>query len=282
MPLSSDDSKQIGRFFSSLRKFSSKIESEAVKAKFEKNIKHYEDRLNSGNLSERSIHSIKQLLREGVHIANTILSSANGRSDLILQILSGGHVVLEDEGALYENFTNRPSAKKRMSSHYIGKKESDKSDLSVKDGLIFREFLIGVFKDSDGRCKTWFQLEATPVHRTHLFESGVEKVINTGLETLTKIATFGKLEANLSTFVHLFDWFKYVAGGKKMNIGQYGKSFYTERSPFVVSAKKGEGDSQRRVSHEAWQSLGCVHKVKVKSRLKGPKKHARRKMKRAR
>lgn len=68
--------------------------------------------------------------------------------------LKGAHIMVEDNGTMYDALKDLGLVKERISSHHRDNKAE--SDASVQAGEIFRGFLVGKTKDG----KTRFQLEA--------------------------------------------------------------------------------------------------------------------------
>jgi len=73
-----------------------------------------------------------------------------------IEIVNGGHCVIEDNGQIYELLMKTRMMKPRTSSHHSDDKP--KSDASWQVGDLFPEFLIGRTTN-----KTWFQLEKSPI-----------------------------------------------------------------------------------------------------------------------
>ncbi len=114
--------------------------------------------------------------------------------------LQGAHIMVEDNGSMYDRLKNLGLIKERFSSHHRGNK--DGPDASIQAGEIFREFLVGKTKDG----KTWFQLEAHSI-------------------------------GGISNFIkHMVDYVTYVLTGK--NVGQYGLSEHVDSKPIILNAKQ--------------------------------------------
>ncbi|WP_425362643.1 hypothetical protein [Candidatus Tisiphia endosymbiont of Hybos culiciformis] len=114
--------------------------------------------------------------------------------------LQGAHIMVEDNGSMYDKLKDLGLIKERFSSHHRGNKAE--SDASIQAGEIFREFLVGKTKDG----KTWFQLEAHSI-------------------------------GGISNFVkHMVDYITYVLTGK--NVGQYGLSEHVDSKPIILNAKQ--------------------------------------------
>ncbi|MDR0329149.1 MAG: hypothetical protein LBH99_00485 [Rickettsia sp.] len=122
--------------------------------------------------------------------------------------LKGAHVMVEDNGDMYDTLKDLGLVKERISSHHRGNKAE--SDASVQAGEIFREFLVGKTKDG----KTWFQLEAHSI-------------------------------GGLSNFVkHMIDYVTYVLTGK--NVGQYGLSEHVDSKPITLKTKEVKEKTQKK------------------------------------
>ncbi|MDR0774950.1 MAG: hypothetical protein LBE72_06645 [Rickettsia sp.] len=122
--------------------------------------------------------------------------------------LKGAHIMVEDNGDMYDTLRDMGLVKERISSHHRGNKAE--SDASVQAGEIFREFLVGKTKDG----KTWFQLEAHSI-------------------------------GGLSNFVkHMIDYVTYVLTGK--NVGQYGLSEHVDSKPITLNAKEVKEKTQNK------------------------------------
>jgi hypothetical protein len=122
--------------------------------------------------------------------------------------LKGAHIMVEDNGDMYDTLKDMGLVKERISSHHRSNKAE--SDASVQAGEIFREFLVGKTKDG----KTWFQLEAHSI-------------------------------GGLSNFVkHMIDYVTYVLTGK--NVGQYGLSEHVDSKPITLNAKEVKKKTQNK------------------------------------
>ncbi|WP_375331350.1 hypothetical protein [Candidatus Tisiphia endosymbiont of Oplodontha viridula] len=120
--------------------------------------------------------------------------------------LKGAHIMVEDNGDMYDTLKDLGLVRERISSHHRGNKAE--SDASVQAGEIFREFLVGKTKDG----KTWFQLEAHSI-------------------------------GGLSNFVkHMIDYVTYVLTGK--NVGQYGLSEHVDSKPITLNTKEVKEKTQ--------------------------------------
>jgi hypothetical protein len=119
--------------------------------------------------------------------------------DHAAEVAKGAHVMVNDNGALYDKLMKQGIVNNRYSSHH--KKNKSGSDVSLQGGEIFREFLVGKTKDG----KTWFQLEA---HST----GGLKNLIG-----------------------HLVDYIYYKCTGK--NVGQYGLSQHIDSKPIDIDIK---------------------------------------------
>ncbi len=115
------------------------------------------------------------------------------------EVLKGGHVMIKDEGKLYDALVEKGIVKERHSSHHNANKVEGKRDVSLQGGEIFKEFLVGKTKDG----KTWFQLEAHSM-------GGIKNFIG-----------------------HMIDYIKYKISGK--NVGQYGLSAHIDSNPIEVT-----------------------------------------------
>jgi len=134
--------------------------------------------------------------------AEVILELIANLSEHSTEILKGGHVMLEDDGKLYDHLKRKRLITDRISSHH--KNNKAESDASMNAGDIFKEFLIGKTKDG----KTWFQLEAHSL-------GGVTNFIG-----------------------HIIDFLKYIITGN--NVGQYGLSEHVDKKPINISKRKVE------------------------------------------
>lgn len=144
--------------------------------------------------------------------------------DLHTEIIKGAHVVINDDGALYNKLCEH--AKERVSSHYKNQKVDNKKDLSISAaGAGFNEFLCGVKRGEDGKLHTWFQFEGHSLQRDKEIESFFIKVVNTILAVLG---------LNTNIILHAGDFINYAFHRKKKNIGQYGSSDYTESNPLIT------------------------------------------------
>ncbi|MFP3018491.1 MAG: hypothetical protein ACEY3E_06400 [Candidatus Tisiphia sp.] len=122
--------------------------------------------------------------------------------------LKGAHIMVEDNGDMYDTLKDLGLVRERISSHHRGNKAE--SDASVQAGEIFREFLVGKTKDG----KTWFQLEAHCI-------------------------------GGLSNFIkHMIDYVTYVLTGK--NVGQYGLSEHVDSKPITLNAKEVKEKTQNK------------------------------------
>ncbi|WP_341749027.1 hypothetical protein [Candidatus Tisiphia endosymbiont of Sialis lutaria] len=124
--------------------------------------------------------------------------------------LQGAHIIVEDNGSMYDKLKDLGLVKERFSSHHRGNKAE--SDASIQAGEIFREFLVGKTKDG----KTWFQLEAHSIG---------------GIKNFVK---------------HMVDYITYVLTGK--NVGQYGLSEHVDSNPIVLDAKQVNQKTKKQAS----------------------------------
>lgn len=237
--------------------FAKDIEDASIKERFLANIEFY---------SKYAMPELKMLSEEGEALSNKHQEQVGKKLDTCLGVfencriitgllkkcskakgeldeaMKGGHFVLDDNGGLYEEVRRCSTKQERVSSHYSGRKKT--SDLSLKGGKVFKELLVGTFVDKEGRTKSWFQLEATPVQRIHHTEKKLTRAINIVLELVSRILTFNKFPISINTFRHLGDWIKYASNKKKFNIGQYGKSIHTDKNPIIV---KEEGKTKKQI-----------------------------------
>jgi hypothetical protein len=116
------------------------------------------------------------------------------------EIIKGAHVMVSDNGAIYDELVTQGLVGKRVSSHHKKNKDPDYGDVSMQGGEIFREFLLG--KTLDG--KTWFQTEAHSV-------GGWGNILG-----------------------HAVDFVRYQYS--KQNIGQYGTSRHLDSNPIEIRA----------------------------------------------
>ncbi|OZG31241.1 hypothetical protein [Rickettsia endosymbiont of Culicoides newsteadi] len=124
--------------------------------------------------------------------------------------LQGAHIIVEDNGSMYDKLKDLGLVKERFSSHHRGNKAE--SDVSIQAGEIFREFLVGKTKDG----KTWFQLEAHSIG---------------GIKNFVK---------------HMVDYITYVLTGK--SVGQYGLSEHVDSNPIVLDAKQVNQKTKKQAS----------------------------------
>lgn len=116
----------------------------------------------------------------------------------IMEILSGAHVLIADDGALYDELSTKPGFNhKRQSSHYSDQKTSPQQ-YAVR-GKFSKEILYGKM-EKDGKIYSWCQLEANPM-------KGISR----------------------ASFNHIFvDFVRYRMTGK--NQGPMGSSIHTENN----------------------------------------------------
>jgi hypothetical protein len=134
--------------------------------------------------------------------------------ELILEILKGAHVVLDDGGRSYKDWSQTKQLKdhciKRISSH-----ESNRKAQYAIRGAVLKEFLFSqrltTEKDRTERNMTnskatWFQLERHPI----------------------KLGYY---------LLHFLSWINYRITG--LNQGPFGESAYTEKiNPLILKLKK--------------------------------------------
>ncbi|PJD92751.1 MAG: hypothetical protein CK424_03995 [Legionella sp.] len=124
---------------------------------------------------------------------NTIFTKA-----ILEEMLKGGHIQFEDDGAFYEelllNF--KEHLQTRSSSH-----QSCKQQYSFS-GPVVKELLMGV-SNKNGRKTTWIQLE----------KNNTKTIID--------------------FILHIIDYLQYKLTGK--NIGPYGSSKHTDQNPLIIA-----------------------------------------------
>lgn len=134
-------------------------------------------------------------------ILNDVLDLIEESPDLLIEILRGGHVRIDDSGHYYSKWRSLPSSHKRISSHpHI--KQSDQYGLM---GPWTHETLFGIVKEGD-KVKTFFQLENTP------WAPGIKHRLG-----------------------HAKDAVKYAL--TKKNIGPYGESPHLDSNPIRLTMR---------------------------------------------
>ncbi|WP_341755903.1 hypothetical protein [Candidatus Tisiphia endosymbiont of Ptychoptera albimana] len=143
--------------------------------------------------------------------------------------LKGAHVMVEDNGDMYDTLKDLGLVKERISSHHRGNKAEP--DASVQAGEIFREFLVGKTKDG----KTWFQLEAHSI-------------------------------GGLSNFIkHMIDYVTYVLTDK--NVGQYGLSEHVDSKPITLKTKEVKEKTQKKTPTTTAKFVQRIGDEKRKTQL---------------
>ena len=196
-----------------LKKSILKAESNGLNSKEEKYeyarlgmVKKVLSHLSSSNESKDVTRIIYQLLdsepsKEELIIIDQILSflgtdenKTKKKSEVLLEILRGAHVRIDDQGKLYNRWSKLQNHE-RISSHECikGKKQYGIT------GSWVHEFLFGCVKEN-GKTKTFFQLENTP------WAEGLKNRAG-----------------------HSVDAMKYVL--TRENIGPYGSSAHTDKKP---------------------------------------------------
>lgn len=127
------------------------------------------------------------------------------------EAFKGGHIMIQDNGSLYDTLKKNGLVKDRISSHH--KTNKAESDASMQAGEIFKEFLVGKTKDG----KTWFQLEAHSM-------GGIKNFIG-----------------------HLIDFIKYKLTGK--NVGQYGLSEHVDSKPIQGTYNSQDHNLPSKAQH---------------------------------
>jgi hypothetical protein len=131
-----------------------------------------------------------------LEMIDAVLATPGGRAHAA-DFFDGAHIVIEDDGALYDQGRALPDAVERMSSHAsLGKQYQVAGDST---GPI----LFGRTPDGKG---TWLQLEG---HRADLTLGGAPDLIP-----------------------HMIDYVKYKLTGK--NQSRFGSSSYTDKHPLVL------------------------------------------------
>ncbi len=128
------------------------------------------------------------------------------------EFFKGGHLVIEDDGELYNkwNTFTRKTDRNNSSSH-----DSIDKQFSIQGPLV-KECLIGTRMVGDKKA-TWIQLESHPTSVLHVIG-------------------------------HLVSFLKYKLTGK--NQGPYGQSKYTEKKPCIIennAFEKSKGHKRERV-----------------------------------
>ena len=142
-------------------------------------------------------------------IVQDLLGLLKNQPELLLQVLKGGHVRLDDNGDLYTKWRGLSAARERVSSHpsLPGSKQYGVM------GPWVHEILFGIVQE-EGRVKTFFQLENTP------WAPGVGNRMG-----------------------HTADAIQYFVSRK--NVGPDGSSIHTDKAPIRIStsdkSEQGKG-----------------------------------------
>lgn len=136
------------------------------------------------------------------YLRNNIEFPEGKEEEMILEILLGAYVILDDEGRTFEDWSKLQSCQERISSHVSDDKQFSVRGPIVKEWLFSRKQLT----DETGKQRgvTWFQLERYP----------------------TKLGFY---------LAHFWTYILYKWTGE--NQGPYGSSKYQEASPLFLKLK---------------------------------------------
>jgi hypothetical protein len=172
-------------------------------------------------------------------------SLTNSRFFVPTEMMKGAHILIEDNGALLDHILAAKALHPRYSSHYkqdkIAKHMKDnplldasaaealfnhgKQDYSLRAEVIFNEAVMGKVTKGNGKIYTWFQFEGHSHQARSVYKSRI-------LQALDCVLQF--FSYSLEKLLHHIDFVNYVWNGKTKNIGQYGKSEYTEKNPIAL------------------------------------------------
>lgn len=138
-----------------------------------------------------------------IHIIKAVEFLHKGKGQ---EILKGAHIVIENP-KVYQALINNTENRKRISSHYKGKKKEERG-INLKTTA---DFLVGLNRND----KVWLQLEGHKVS----FEDGL-------------------IRGAILLVLHMIDYLQYKFTGK--NVGPCGLSEYVERDPIIVDCNSSK------------------------------------------
>jgi hypothetical protein len=199
--------------------------------------------------------------RQSLEAAVIILQSINKCNSQYLQtttdpqnnplfknMLQGGHVLIDDNGAFVDALKSRITLVKRYSSHYKKEKIAEfkqdfpdltpeqledkfnqtKPDYSLRAEVVFNELLMGQIH-IDGKKYSWMQLEGHSHQPRTIYDSTLLGLLDRMLQWVNY---------SIEKFGHHMDYLRYRFHGRTMNIGQYGKSSFTESNPIRLDVRE--------------------------------------------
>lgn len=179
----------------------------------------------------------------------TITTTGVNSQSIMGHIFSGGHLLIEDDGAFLSQMQKHIQLVSRYSSHYKNEKikahmeqrsketgkatmeaealtifNAEKPDYSTRAEVIFNELLIGKIR-KNGKTYTWLQFEGHSHQSRTVYKNTLIQLLNDFLQLF---------HYSIEKFQHHLDFVHYLWHGKKQNIGQYGNSVYTESNPIQI------------------------------------------------
>ncbi|WP_155823549.1 hypothetical protein [Legionella shakespearei] len=167
---------------------------------------------------------------------------------LFKNMLQGSHVLIDDNGAFVDAVKSQITLVKRYSSHYKKEKIAElkkdfpdltpkqledkfnhaKPDYSLRAEVVFNELLMGQIQ-IDEKKYSWLQLEGHSHQPRTVYNSTLLNVLDRMLQWVNY---------SIEKLGHHMDYLRYRFHGRTMNIGQYGKSSFTESNPLRLDARE--------------------------------------------
>jgi hypothetical protein len=235
-------------FYGNLVEHINKIEPQTMRDSILKNAKEiYQWRIGS----EERLHAaaIESLVNARILLA--VVESCNSnyftspQFFVPTEMMKGAHILIEDNGALLDQILAAKDLHARYSSHYKKDKiakymkedpsldaaaaealfNKSKPDYSLRAEVIFNEAVMGKVTKENGKTYTWFQFEGHSHQARSVYKSRIVQALDYVLQLFSY---------SIEKLLHHIDFVNYVWNGKTKNIGQYGKSDFTEKYPITL------------------------------------------------
>jgi|GEM_PF-4490939 len=165
------------------------------------------------------------------------------------EMIKGGHILIEDNGALCDYIIQQQNLSPRFSSHYKNNKirahlrdnpslttqmatdefNRAKPDYSLRAETVFNEMLLGKTINDAGQTCTWLQFEGHSHQPRTVYECYLVQLLDSFIQLFNY---------SLEKLGHHMDFVRYSLNGKTRNIGQYGNSEYVESNPIKLSPNR--------------------------------------------